>query len=288
MTGKRDQRNEGRMAVSREPAYLSGDADRSGIVEQKEKTMRSVLIILSAVAALTAPLRATTFESGDTQATLLELYTSEGCSSCPPAEARLAALRDDPRLWKMIVPVAFHVDYWDHLGWPDRFASKAFTRRQYDYAALWRSGSVYTPAFVQNGREGTGPTSTSKPGQLRADVNPKGVINVTFLPTTAPTGALVVEAAPLADGVTSDVRRGENAGRKLTHEFVALDLIHATLEKHDGSWTASLPLPPQSVASASALAVWVHPADNPMALQAVGGWLANQSAASKSSGDVPK
>ena len=110
---------------------------------------------------------------------------------------------------------------------------------------------VYTPAFAQNGREGTGSTATSKPGQLRADVNPKGVINVTFLPTAAPAGALIVEAAPLANGVTSDVRRGENAGRKLTHEFVAMDLIHATLEKHDGAWTASLPLPPQSVASAT-------------------------------------
>ena len=250
--------------------------------------MRAVLPILSAVVALAAPLRAATFESGDTQATLLELYTSEGCSSCPPAEARLAELRNDPGLWKVIVPVAFHVDYWDHLGWPDRFASQAFTRRQYDYAALWRNGSVYTPAFVQNGREGTSPTSTSKPGPLRADVSPKGVINVTFLPTAAPTGALIVEAAPLANGVTSDVRRGENAGRKLTHEFVALDLIHATLEKHGGSWTASLILPPQSVAPVSALAMWVHPADNPVALQAVGGWLKNQPAASESHNDLPK
>ena len=114
--------------------------------------MRATLLSLAAAAALADPLRTATFEGGDTQVALVELYTSEGCSSCPPAEARLAKLRDDPELWKTIVPVAFHVDYWDGLGWPDRFASKAFTLRQYDYAARWRNGSVYTPAFVQNGR----------------------------------------------------------------------------------------------------------------------------------------
>ena len=126
MTGKRDQRTEGRMAVGRAPAYDSGDANRSGIAEQKERNMRNVLTILSAFVALTAPLRATTFESGDTQATLLELYTSEGCSSCPPAEARLAALRDDPRLWKMIVPVAFHVDYWGQSWLEGSFCLQGF------------------------------------------------------------------------------------------------------------------------------------------------------------------
>ncbi len=244
--------------------------------------MRAFLLILALAIVLAGPLRAATFQSGDTQVALLELYTSEGCSSCPPAEAKFAKLRDDPELWKAFVPVAFHVNYWDHLGWPDRFASKAFTQRQYDYAARWPGGSVYTPAFVQNGHEGTRPSPINKPGQLRADVNPDGLISVTFLPTDAPAGALVVEAAPLANGVTSDVRRGENAGHKLTHEFVALNLTHATLEKHGNSWTASLALPPQSVAPVSALAVWVHTADNPVALQAVGGWLKNQSDAAKS------
>ena len=219
-------------------------------------------------------LRAATFDSGETQVTLLELYTSEGCSSCPPAEARLARLRDDPGLWKLVVPVAFHVDYWDNLGWPDRFASRAFTRRQYDYAAFWRSGSVYTPAFVQNGREGAGgPAPSGKPGRLRADVSANGTVSVTFLPTALPAGGLVVEAAPLANGVTSDVRRGENAGHKLNHEFVALDLIHANLEKRGDAWVATLALPTTSLAGASAVAVWVHPADSPTALQAAGGWL---------------
>ena len=235
--------------------------------------MRATLTLLLVATAMTTPLRAVTFESGETQSTLVELYTSEGCSSCPPAEARLAKLRDDPGLWKQFVPVAFHVDYWDNLGWSDRFASSVFTERQYDYAARWRNGSVYTPAFVQNGHEGSDPAPSTKPGQLRAEVGADGKLTVTYQPTNPSTESLVVEAAPLANGVTSDVRRGENAGRKLVHEFVALDLLHAPLERHGDTWSATLVLPSKTIVPASSLAVWVHTPANPTALQAVGGWL---------------
>jgi hypothetical protein len=235
--------------------------------------MRTTFAILLATVALNTPLRAITFESGDTQAALVELFTSEGCSSCPPAEARLANLRGEPGLWKQFVPVAFHVDYWDRLGWPDRFASAAFTRRQYDYAAHWGSGSVYTPAFVQNGHEGSNSSPPAKPGRLRVDVDAGRQATVSFQPVNPPAGALIAEIAPMANGVTIDVRRGENAGRKLAHEFVALDLLHAKLEQHGDAWTATILLPSKLAAPISSLAAWVHPADDPAALQAVGGWL---------------
>src|SRR6516164_9572668 len=91
------------------------------------------------------------FESGPAQVSLLELYTSEGCSSCPPAEAWLGELSRNPNLWRAVVPVSFHVDYWDNLGWKDGFSSREFTLRQRFYAASWGSESVYTPGFVLNG-----------------------------------------------------------------------------------------------------------------------------------------
>jgi hypothetical protein len=94
-----------------------------------------------------------TFESGDMQTTLIELFTSEGCSSCPPADAWMSRLKTNPDLWKNIVPAVFHVDYWDGLGWRDRFAKPEFTARQRQYVATWRGDSVYTPGFVVNGRE---------------------------------------------------------------------------------------------------------------------------------------
>ena len=93
------------------------------------------------------------FESLEKRTALLELYTSEGCSSCPPAEAWLSRIRDSPGLWKEFVPVAFHVDYWDRLGWADRWATIEHSERQRAYAKSWRKDSVYTPGFVLNGSE---------------------------------------------------------------------------------------------------------------------------------------
>src|SRR5213592_2697372 len=117
---------------------------------------------------------ATTFESGKTQTSLIELFTSEGCSSCPPAEKWMSALKTNPDLWKKVVPIAFHVDYWDHLGWRDRFSKPQFTERQRRYAAAWGGDSIYTPGFVLNGREWRGciggpawPTASEKVGALR-------------------------------------------------------------------------------------------------------------------------
>ena len=69
------------------------------------------------------------FTSGSNQVHLIELFSSEGCSSCPPAEQWLGGLREAPGLWRDFVPVAFHVDYWDRLGWRDRFSSPSYSER---------------------------------------------------------------------------------------------------------------------------------------------------------------
>src|SRR5215207_1393013 len=119
------------------------------------------------------------FASGENRVSLLELYTSEGCSSCPPAERWLGSLRDAPGLWRDFVPVALHVNYWDKLGWPDRFASKEFTEREYAYAAKWNNSSVYTPCFVRDGsewrRESRAPSPTKeKAGELKITLSDDG------------------------------------------------------------------------------------------------------------------
>ncbi|MBA3543366.1 MAG: DUF1223 domain-containing protein, partial [Chthoniobacterales bacterium] len=103
------------------------------------------LSLAAAIGCAAVTASALELESKPTKTHLLELYTSEGCSSCPPAEAGLSKLKDNPRLWQDFVPIAFHVDYWDRLGWRDPFASKEWTARQYEYSARWRSSSVYTP-----------------------------------------------------------------------------------------------------------------------------------------------
>src|SRR5437899_10682781 len=103
--------------------------------------MRSFLLtgLLWAGCAASAQTTGVTFQSSEKQTALLELFTSEGCSSCPPAEAWLSRLQDSTGLWRDVVPVAFHVDYWDYLGWRDRWAAKDFSERQRAYAASWRS-----------------------------------------------------------------------------------------------------------------------------------------------------
>lgn len=143
-----------------------------------EESMR--IYWIPVVAALVLPhlspvLAGDAFESSERTTTLVELFTSEGCSSCPPAEKRLAALRMHPGLWTEFVPVAFHVDYWHRLGWPDRFARPEFTKRQHAYASEWRASSVYTPCFVLGGREWLAPLpsaapAASRPGRLRLSI----------------------------------------------------------------------------------------------------------------------
>lgn len=105
------------------------------------------------VAVTAQPIQALTLQSPLERVNLMELYTSHGCSSCPPADAWLRKLESHPRLWRELIPLAFHVDYWDHLGWSDRFASPAFSNRQREHRHRGVIRSVYTPGFLLNGRE---------------------------------------------------------------------------------------------------------------------------------------
>src|SRR5271154_4189044 len=104
-------------------------------------------IILASLVSLAASGAPIEFHSPERQVALLELYTSEGCSSCPPAETWLSGLKDAPGLWSNFVPLAFHVDYWDYLGWKDKWANQQFSERQRDYASLWAAKNIYTPEF---------------------------------------------------------------------------------------------------------------------------------------------
>jgi hypothetical protein len=230
----------------------------------------------------------TVLSGGPARVSLVELYTSEGCSSCPPAEAWLGDLRDDPGLWRDFVPVAFHVNYWDHLGWRDDLASPAFTARQRAYAAAWGSSTVYTPGFVRDGAEW-------RPGRnpiVAADSHPPGVLTlrwdpgthtcrVRFVPGADGRGGSAnagdVTVALLGGGMVRRISRGENAGRELRHEFVALRCESARLvrEPAGDAWSATLALPPRPdiPVARQALAGWVTRPGDPTPRQAAGGWL---------------
>jgi hypothetical protein len=237
--------------------------------------MRSMILLLAAAnaALVAAPVK---FSSGVARTHLIELYSSEGCSSCPPAEQWLGALRDDPRLWRDFVPVAFHVVYWDQLGWRDRFASKDFTDREYTYARNWASDAVYTPCFVLDGGEWRSAFSRKPPpasgevaGVLSAVYDENGRLKVMFESPEAE--RCEVHGAILGGGIVSGVGAGENEGRTLHHDFVALTLQSAPLRA--GATELELPLPKVAGVTRHALAVWVTHRGEIAPLQATGGWL---------------
>ena len=209
-------------------------------------------------------------ESPPTRAHLIELFTSEGCSSCPPADAWLRGLKTERGLWREFVPVAFHVNYWDNLGWPDRLASPRFTQRQRDYAALWKSNSVYTPGFVLDGREWRGRelprASQEKAGVLRVRIAGDRA-SISYPPEALVGKKIDAHLAWLSGDVESDVKAGENRGRKLRHDFVALSLETQPLDGKAGTATFATAKPD----GAKAVAVWIVESGKVEPVQAAGG-----------------
>ena len=234
--------------------------------------------LVSAALFLTASARAgdLTLTSKPTRTRLLELFTSEGCSSCPPAEAWLSRLKDEPRLWQDFVPVAFHVDYWDRLGWRDPFASKVWTARQYNYSACWNSSSVYTPAFVLDGQDWQNnrlPAASSEtPGILKISIRDPETVTVSFQPSKTGGRSFDVHVARLGFGLAINVKAGENNGRKLLHDFVVLSLTDAPVTSAPREVRLSASIPTQASNSRKAIAAWVTETGATEPIQAVGGW----------------
>lgn len=220
-----------------------------------------------------------TARSGPARSTFVELYTSEGCSSCPPADHRFSALLKHPDLWRGVVPVAFHVDYWDYLGWKDRFSSTEHSRRQRAYAAHWGKDSVYTPMLVVGGREdrswniyGILP-GREEAGRLEASAD-ESAAHVKYTP---PTGgkSWVAHAAILGSGLRSRPSSGENTGQLLQHDFVALTVVTAPLRLKDGiAYEADLSFGSISEGKDArrALAVWVTEDGSPEVVQCAGNY----------------
>jgi len=216
------------------------------------------------------------FVSKKTSVPLLELFTSEGCSSCPPAEEWFSQLRQNPSLWKDIVPVAFHVDYWNYLGWSDPYSSSEWSSRQREYCRLWKARSIYTPEFVLNGHEwriGDNFSSGSNPGFLKLRIANGGEIDAHFTPISQSGRPYLLNVAPMACRVSQEVPRGENAGRTLHHDFIALALVQAPLVVDPkGEIHAHLLIPVEIADKMDAVAAWVSTESNPAPIQSVGGW----------------
>ncbi len=225
--------------------------------------------------ALWARAEPVVFDSGEERVALLELFTSQGCSSCPSADRWLSQFTGNPSLWEKVVPVAWHVDYWDRLGWDDPFAHKSNTQRQYGYYRAGRVRSVYTPGFVLNGSEWTG-LHRGEPLRIPAEKAPRLTASLDEGVLTAKVSAdkterLILHVALLGVGFSTEVKRGENRGRRLAEDFVVLG--YRSEPSDDGDWEMPLDFTLKVTAPRYALALWVTESGSPEPLQAAGEWV---------------
>ncbi len=196
------------------------------------------LLLLSQTQALAVECSA---KSGEKTTPLLELYTSEGCSSCPPADKWLSGIKHGQ---DKVTPLAFHVDYWDYIGWKDKFSKAEYSNRQRKSAAFGGLDYVYTPQFVFNGRDFKGWDNSRLKGAIHRQQKFASRAHLTLNATNKADGSIILKANASAvnpaDANNSDVfialyqnnlvtkvQAGENNGRTLKHDYVVRELFGA-------------------------------------------------------------
>lgn len=211
----------------------------------RQKSMMNRIPLLLLCAALALPVAATaaqcTAASGERRVPLLELYTSEGCDSCPPADRWLSALPARGYGTDRVVALAFHVDYWNYLGWIDPFAQKRYSERQHQVASRNQARVVYTPQFTLNGQdyrrgivrddfgEQVAALGRRKPQaslQLALDLAPE-VVTVSGTASVSDASERPASQTWLAlyeNNLATEVTAGENRGKRLAHDFVVRDI----------------------------------------------------------------
>lgn len=219
------------------------------------------------------------FTSGNKQVALIELYTSQGCSSCPPAEEWISELQTESGLWTEFVPVAFHVSYWDYLGWKDRFSKKKYSDRQRLHKHQGHVGVVYTPGFFLNGKEWrsrfgrkTPTLSNELAGEINASLNQQ-TLTVNYN-SNHEANKTMLNVAILGFGYQSPIQAGENSNRVLNEDFVLL--THLTQASSNNTWKVELPEQVKPQAEKYGLAIWINQGKDLTPLQATGGWLPEQ------------
>jgi hypothetical protein len=195
-------------------------------------------------------------KSGANTVPLLELYTSEGCSSCPPADKWMSGIKNEK-----VTPLAFHVDYWDYIGWKDKFSKAEYSDRQRKTAAFGGAGFVYTPQFVMNGRDFKGWDNSRLNEKIEANqklasranlslnaVQENGKITLkTSAQTTNPADAKNVDVfvAIYENKLVSKVNAGENSGRELKHDYVVRDFFGAYQINNQNEFSKNFTLSPE-------------------------------------------
>lgn len=200
------------------------------------KIAAALLLVL----AVPAQANECTAVSGEKTAALVELYTSEGCSSCPPADRWLSSLGAKGYVPARVVPLSLHVDYWDYIGWKDPYAKRALSARQRKLTQLQRLAFVYTPQVMLQGKDfrAWGTTAfdeavariNARPARARIELAVEGAGAAALsvraqaeLLDSSPGGDRALYLATYQSRLQSRVDAGENRGRLLEHDYVVLE-----------------------------------------------------------------
>lgn len=195
-------------------------------------------------------------KSGVQTVPLLELYTSEGCSSCPPADKWMSSIKADK-----VTPLAFHVDYWDYIGWKDRFSKAEYSDRQRKTAAFGGAGFVYTPQFVMNGRDFKGWDNSRLSQSVEASHKLASRANLSLNVVTEANGDITLKStaqtvkpgdaknsdifvAIYENKLVSQVKAGENSGSTLKHDYVVREFFGAYQLSNQNEFSKNFVLKP--------------------------------------------
>jgi hypothetical protein len=214
------------------------------------------VLILAAVAAVAIRANAPQPVTLGGNPVVVELFTSQGCSSCPPADELLRQLAKDPAYGKAIIPLAYHVDYWDHLGWRDPFSSKQYTIRQMTYQKAFGLTSAYTPQAVVGGAKELVGSHADALRKLIAEESHRaaeGKVTIALQGGNAVVHAESPAARDLVvvafqDGAKTEVTRGENSGMTVVNDNIVRQVTRAGAVRD-----ATVPLPPGATGAAAFL-----------------------------------
>lgn len=238
--------------------------------KEKIKTLLGVMIVTASFSL--QAFEVVEFKSTDQKTPLLQLFTSEGCSSCPVADRWFSQLKTHPDLFTGFIPLAFHVDYWDYIGWKDPFAKAEYSERQRNLKKQNLISNIYTPGLVFNEKLWGGwfqgkkrvPNVQENTYVLSIKYDGK-VLEVDY---SGSNKSQIINTAFFAMDLSSKVKRGENSGKTLHHDFVVLE--HQVFEANEqGEYKLDLIKSKQPLG----LAVWVSEGSSLISQQAVAGFI---------------
>ena len=229
-------------------------------------THRPLLVAALGLVTLAASLGSAQAESVSHPKAVVELFTSQGCAQCPPADALLTSLADQ----EDVVALAYHVDYWDYVGWEDTFGAEAYSDRQRDYAKSWGSSRIYTPQMVVNGAKGVvGSKRNEVHGALdgaslplTVDIEQAGDMLKIAIPGDDSLGDAVVWMVTYLDRADVSIDTGENAGKSMVYTQVVTGRQALGMWESATGATLKLPMPEVLAVGSTGIAVVVQQEKN--------------------------